>query len=258
MQHKKSFLSSMLLCSLTGMGMLLGACSPQGTPSAAPNPSPSGTPGKLVVETAVNTTVGIVAESLTPTAPLAAALPSPSGTSPQMPKTLQELGYSVKTFHDPVSGLAFDYPAGWILNAPSDEQKKAATIYTITLRSAEVTPAPKQQEGLPAGLTAIDIGIYQPGAKTLAQAIAERRKAAAQPETGEPLQVQAEEDWKLGSGLQAHRFLFDLGPTGGGTPGPDRMSSELVTLIGSRVVLVDGQGDQALFNLIAASLREER
>ena len=131
-------------------------------------------------------------------------------------------------------------------------------VYTIGLRSMSVTPTPKQQEGLPEGMTAIDFSIFKEGQgpKTLTQAINERRAAIVQPETGQPAKILSEEDWLLEGGLPAHRFLIDIGPAVNGGPGPDRVMSELVTMIKGQMVLVDGQGDQSLFNVIAASLRE--
>jgi len=171
-------------------------------------------------------------------------------------QTLQELGVPVETMADPVGGFAFEYPAGWIVTAPSDEDKKNAYIYAITLRSAVITPGPKQQEGLPEGMTAVDINVtYQGGPKTLAQAVDERRAAITQSETGRPIQILADEAWNLPGGLPAHRFLMNIGPVSAAAPGLDRLASEAVTLVNGKMVLIAGQGDLALVDAIAASLR---
>jgi len=167
---------------------------------------------------------------------------------PPVGKSLQELGYTVSTYTDPVSGFAFDYPAGWMLTDLSQEQKQNALIYTVTLRSMQVTPTPKQQEGLPAGMTAIDIGIQKNGPKTLGQAVDDRRAAAANPDNGAPAKIIVDEDWPLPGGLPAHRLML--------TVGPGQHVTEVITLIQGHLVLVSGQGDQVLINAIAASLRE--
>jgi hypothetical protein len=176
------------------------------------------------------------------------AVGSPSFAAPLFNQTLQEMGYTVSTYTDTVSGLAFDYPAGWILNDLSEEQKQNAMIYTVTLRSMQVTPTPKQQEGLPEGMTAIDISINKNGPKTLGQAVDERRAAAATPDNGTPAKITVDEDWPLRGGLPAHRLMM--------TVGPGQRVTEVITMIQGHMVLVSGQGDQALFNAIAASLRE--
>jgi hypothetical protein len=121
-------------------------------------------------------------------------------------------------------------------------------IYTVTLRSMQVTPTPKQQEGLPAGMTAIDVGIQKNGPKTLGQAVDERRAAAANPDNGAPAKITVDEDWPLAGGLPAHRLVL--------TTGSGQQVTEVIALIQGRMVLVSGQGDQALIDAIAASLRE--
>lgn len=222
-----------------------------GMEGCTPNPEPSG----ASVGSIFKPTQPLPAD---PTLPATqAAQPVPSSTSPQMPKTLQEIGIQAETYTDPIGGLAFDYPSGWTLQSPSDEQKQNAVIYTVSLRSMAMTPGPKQQDGLPEGMTAIDITLNKQGPKTLTQAINERRSAVLQSDMGQPpVQILSEEDWVLPSGLSAHRFLYDKGPASGNAPGHDQLSSDLVLMINGQMVLAHGEGDQSLFNIISASLRE--
>lgn len=234
--------------------VLIGACTSQLDPAPAAqavgSPVPTATAASALVPTATQAIASAAtsAPGEMPPAVEEPAAESPSLAAPLIGKTLQELGYSVSTYTDKVSGLAFDYPAGWMLTDLSEEQKQNAMIYTITLRSMQVTPTPKQQEGLPEGMTAIDIGIQKNGPKTLGQAVDERRAAAANPDNGAPAKIIVDEDWPLAGGLPAHRLML--------TVGPGQRVTEVITMIHGHMVLVSGQGDQALFNAIAASLRE--
>jgi hypothetical protein len=247
----QSFLRLAALVAVSSV--LIGACTAQLDPAPAAQQGntlvPTATAAVALVPTATqadslkNPTPGEMPPAVEPPASV-----SPSLAAPPVGKSLQELGYPVSTYTDKVSGLAFDYPTGWMLTDLSEEQKQNATIYSITLRSMQVTPTPKQQEGLPAGMTAIDIGIQKNGPKTLGQAVDERRAAAANPDNGAPAKITVDEDWTLAGGLPAHRLML--------TVGPGQHVTEVITMIQGQMVLVSGQGDQALINAIAASLRE--
>lgn len=160
------------------------------------------------------------------------------------------------TYTDSVAGLAFDYPANWQLTDPSAANRASALVYSFSLRSPAATPLPRMGGDLPPGMTAIDITVYNQGPRTLEQAIRERRAAMTSSDNGAPVQIQGEEDWVLAGGVPAHRFLLNLGPEVAGQPGPDRIASELVTLLNGHMVLVSGRGDMSLVNAISGSLRE--
>lgn len=246
---------------ITLMALLLSACGVQrvsrvvSRPSVDVLPGEAGGPPLNTPNTPEVKVVEMVTQTSTPVT--GADLPSPTRTPVLLHGSLSDMGLPVATYTDTVSGLAFDYPAGWKLTDVPDEDKKNAVIYSITLRSMEATSASKQQDGIPPGMTAIDVTVFKQGAKTLEQAINERRASATTTESGQPVIIALEDEWVLPDGLQAHYFLFNLGPdnasAGGGTG--DRMSSELVTIINGKMVLVSGLGDQSLFNVIAASLR---
>jgi hypothetical protein len=173
----------------------------------------------------------------------------------QMPKTLAELGIQATTFQDAYAGLALDIPSSWKITELPDELKKGSTLYSTSLRSADIPRGPKQQEGIPLGMAAVDVTVLLgDGSKTLDEAIRERRTSTLNDETPGRVTIQSEEDWVLQNGLKAHRFLFNRASTVPGTP--DEMSSLLVTVINGHVVLVSGAGDQSLFNIVAASIRE--
>ncbi len=240
-------------------------------PTVAPafaNPPLALTPEIKVVEMATQTPMGSAPSYKlpqgdptrpAPTAEIPPAdpnQPTQTSTPVALPKSLDELGIPSVTYQDKVAGFAFDYPASWLINAPAEDIQATAFLYSVTLRSADVSRGPKQQEGIPPGMAALDITVFNQDQKTLDQAIKERRAQTEQTESGQAVQIVLEEEWTLRDGTQAHRFLYNLGKEGPGDSGPDRMSSELVTVIHGRMILVVGMGDQSLFNVIAASLRE--
>jgi hypothetical protein len=252
---------------ITVLMMLLSACAPSGVqvrplpavdlPANAPGAELTGTPVVKVVEMATQTpmptktpiqqTPTTVPPQITPTTIAAAQI-----------KTLAELGIPATTYTDDVARLALDYPAEWEINAVPDEQKQASYVYTASLRSKTGTRGPKFQEGIPADMAAIDLTVFfKDGPKTLEAAINERRSASTTSESGQPVTIVLEEDWELANGLKAHRFLYNIGPEVLGSSGPDRMVSEVVTMINGRMVLVVGMGDLSLFNVVVASLREK-
>lgn len=254
-----------LVLTLTLSILLLSACQPA---VMAPMPASTEPPAQMSTPTAF---VGQVKEvtmvTQTPTPPAFSDetgvpttdpnLPTPTRTPVGLFQTLEDVGVPAATYQDQVTGLAFDYPANWIINPISDADKKSSVIYTVTLRSGEVTRGPKQQEGIPPGMTAVDVTVVKNGPKTYTQAVNERRASAANNESGQVVVIQSEEEWVLRGGLPAHHFLYNLGkdPTAGANS-PDNMSSELVTMINGQMVMVSGVGDQSLFNIVAGSLRE--
>jgi hypothetical protein len=255
----KRILTTMLIV------LLLTACVPS---SAAPAPAAVEPPNELITPTAAAPDVKEVAMAtqtpVTVTATPEASLPTlnpnqpaPTGTAVGLPKTLAELGIPSTTYRDEVAGLAFDYPSGWTINALDDDIKKTSLGYTTSLRSYMVKPGTKRSEGIPPDMAAMDVTVIMDGPKTYEQAIKERRAAATSSESGQPAKIALEEEWTLPGGLQAHRFLLNLGqdPLGGyGTQ--DKMISELVTVIDGKMVLVNGFGDLSLYNVVAASLRK--
>jgi hypothetical protein len=260
--------------------LLLSACAPQSIvvpaqpaidlPAGQPGPGANATP--VVKEVAMATLTQVPGETPATPAPSetpaqnptpepatpAGAETTPTTTVVELPKTLAELGIPATTFNDNVAGMAFEYPSSWLINELPDSVKQTSYIYTTSLRSKDGSRLPKQQEGIPADMAAIDVTvIYQNGPKTLEAAINERRSQATTSESGQPVKIVLEEDWVLANGLKAHRFLYNLGPEVMGSNGPDRLTSELVTMIHGREVLVVGMGDLSLFNVVAASLREK-
>lgn len=250
--------------------LLLTACAPVVSrtmpitavePANAPGGEVTATIQVKIVEMATRTPV-----AATPVPTLAAPtagpdLPAASGditsTPVALPQTLAELGIAYTTFEDKVGRLAFDYPSSWQVNALPDDIRRTSLTYTSSLRSVVANRGPKQQEGIPPDMAAIDVTVVMGGPKTLEQAIAEQRAAAANNEMGLPIQIALEEEWVLRDGTQAHHFLYNLGKDPlGGYGDRDKMSSQLVTIINGNMVLVNGMGDLSLFNVVAASLRQ--
>jgi hypothetical protein len=246
--------------------LILSACQPAGV-TLQPGPAVDGpaveisTPTTFVPE--VKEVEMVTQTPAVPTARPDAGLPTadpnqptPTSTPVGLPKTLEELGVPATTYQDTVTGLAFEYPASWIINPMSDEDKKTAVVYSVSLRSKIVQRGPKQQEGVPPDMAAIDVTVIKNGPKTYEQAVIERRASATNSESGRPVIIAQEEEWTLTGGLPAHRFLFNLGKDPVNDPNaPDRMASELVTMINGQMILVSGMGDQSLFDVIAGSLR---
>lgn len=261
--------------SITLFLLLLTACAPAFSqtvplpavdlPANAPGGEMTATIQVKVVEMATRTPVAV-----TPVPTLAAptggevtgvseATPVSAATSTPVAlhQTLEELGIAYTTYEDKVGGLAFDYPSSWQVNVLPDDIKRESLAYTSSLRSVVVNRGPKWQEGIPPDMAAIDVTVVMDGPKTLEQAIAERRAAAADNEMGLPIQIALEEEWVLRDGTKAHRFLYNLGKDPlGGYGDRDKISSQLVTIINGNMVLVNGMGDLSLFNVVAASLRQ--
>ena len=257
-----------LLC-LTLFLLLLTACAPvasQPMPLPAVDVPPVGADGaappavatqEKIVEMATQTPeeATLPATAAAPTTDL--NQPTSTSTSVALPKTLEELGLPVATYEDKVAGLALDYPANWEINALPDDVKQDSMAYTASLRSPHADRGPKQQEGIPPDMGAIDLTVINNGPKTLEQAVAERRAATTTNEAGLTIQTVAEEEWVLREGLLAHRFLYNLGKDPiGGYGDRDKMSTELVTIINGKMVLVSGMGDLSLFSAIVSSLRQ--
>ncbi len=211
-------------------------------------PPPTITPAVKVATLVVATPAPQTPESSFPT--------TPTSRSYQLPKTLDEIGIPPATYTDSFAGLALDYPSGWIVTDLSNEAKQDAAVYTVSFRSAQPQTTFKSQEVVDPTISSIDLTIFLRDSKTLQQAIEERRDQDQQSATGQPIRIQLEEDWTLRSGLQAHRFLLNLGNSGEGTR--DQLVSELVTVLNGKMVLLTGRGDLGLFNVIAVSLRETR
>lgn len=206
----------------------------------------TGTPEVKVATLVAETPTSVETFTINPPIPITETL--------QLPKTLEELGIPYITYTDSFAGLAIEYPTGWIITDMSDDVKKDAWAYTVSVRSGEPEAVFKSQNLEDASIASIDITIFIQDVKTLEQAIDERRAQLQQSESGQPVVIQSEEDWTLRSGLKARRFLINLGNTGEGTR--DQLVSELVTIIRGKMVLVTGMGDLSLFNGIAVSLRE--
>lgn len=227
---------------------------------AVPPSAPSIAPEVKIVNLVTQTPVSVeqTPESVSATMSTALATPTTTGTAPALPaKTLADLGFKVATYQDTQAGFTFDYPANWLLTPISDADKANARIYSASLRSYEKQALPKQQDGIPPDMAAIDVTVTKDGPKTLEQAINERRSAATQSESGQPIQIVSEEDWVLRGGLKAHRLLYNLGKDlTAGSDSSDRLSSEMITIVNGHMILVSGFGDQSLFDVIASTLLE--
>lgn len=214
-------------------------------------------PGPLTIEATRTPGVKVVTLVTEPPAPAETStfnMPTPTAVPFQLPKTLDELGIPKTTYTDQITGMAVDYPTGWLITEPNDQDKQNAMVYSITFRSKQPPTTPKNQDLMDPDITAIDVTVFNQGPKSLDQAINERRAQATQSETGQSILIQSDEDWTLRGGLKAHRFLYNLGNNGAGTR--DQLISELVTMVNGKMVLVSGRGDMSLFNIFAASLRE--
>lgn len=255
----KSLLTIILLI------LLLTACAPV-PPQTMVLPANEGpaapgmeitTPQVKVVEMATLTSVPTTLPTMVAEPTIDPNVPTPTGVPVALPQTLEELGIPATTYEDKVAGLAIDYPATWEINALPEDIRIASKGYTASLRSPYPDRGPKQQEGIPPDMAAIDLTVIADGPTTLEQAIAERRAATTTNEFGLTIQIALEEEWVLRDGTVAHRFLYNLGKDPlGGYGDRDKLTSELVTIINGKMVLVSGMGDLSLFNVVAASLRQ--
>ncbi len=250
--------------------LLLAACTPvvvQRGPLPAdippgeaggPPTDPTSTLQEKVVQLATQTPVPTLPPvDLSPTPTTVESQPTPAGTSAASPKTLAELGITMSTFEDKVTGLAFDYPAEWIVIALPDAEKKNSIVYTTSVRSPAKKEQKKFQDAIPPDMVAVDVTVYNESPRTLEQAIAERRAAVTTSETGQPIKIVTDEDITLSGGLKAHRFVYNLGKDPiAGYGDRDKLNIELVTVINDHMVMVHGMGDLSLFDTVFTSLRE--
>lgn len=204
--------------------------------------------------------VAIACSSPTPVPPtIVPTLPQPTLAAPTVPAptleaappTLQatqptpapefDLG-ETKTYRDTVAGFEFDYPATWNMTPVSDEIKKSSIIYAATFYSWE--PKSVSAEGIPAGETKIDVGVYNKAATSPEAALEFRKQEFANSDLGHT--ILSEQAVTLPSGLKATRLQVK-----------DRFgeSSELITALNGNMILFGGVGDYALLDAIGRTLR---
>ncbi|MCC6616770.1 MAG: hypothetical protein IT320_25070 [Anaerolineae bacterium] len=144
-----------------------------------------------------------------------------------------------ETYTDTLSGIAFDYPAGWTVSPPPPAD---AVAYAITLASYDfLDPNAPGVGGLPPGVTKVDVAFSAPGST-----VAEVRD-------------QLETD--ISGGFVT--LIDEQQRTFGDTPalfirGQDTFNTEFTQIIreiGGRAVQITQYGDGDALELIASSMR---
>ena len=205
--------------------VVLSACEPHAAASDRPVVS---TPTTTRAATA--TAIPAQPPSATPTIPSSTATATRSGES---------LG---ATYRNKTVGFELNYATSWHIYDVSAEIEKNSKAYSVVLTSWQ--PQPGGGQGIPAGGTKVDISVIESSAKTLQEAIAERKeqmKAATPSE-----RILSEQEWILAGGLRAMRWQ---------TESASGQVAVVVTFINGRTVMLNGLGNVWAFDQIARTLR---
>jgi hypothetical protein len=147
------------------------------------------------------------------------------------------------TYQDALGGFALDYPVGWHLYDVSPEIKEQSVIYSAVLTSWE--PVEGGGEGIPPDGTKVDVTVFKAEVANLEAAVAERRQQlAAEPPA--PI-ILSEEAWSLAGGLPTLRWRLQSERAG--------ESTEVITVINRKTVLITGLGNLALAEAVARTLQ---
>src|SRR5690606_9631840 len=137
---------------------------------------------------------------------------------------------------DTLVGFAFEYPVGWTI--PREAPRPEALAYAITIASYDYYNAGPGGDGVPSGVTKIDIAVA-PAQETLESVLEKNRHGDSQ--SGSPISEETQ------------RTLVD------GTPAvyqhiDNQAGYEvfvLVTIIHGRVVIIGAHGEKAYFEIVA-------
>lgn len=148
----------------------------------------------------------------------------------------------VTRYVDETAGVALLYPSGWSVLDIDRAAKEESIAYAVTFLSWE--PEEGGQGGIPEGATKFDlVVIADTTATSLEEAIAERREQMASMEP--PETILAEERVRLGSGLEAVRWLVES---------RDEQAVVYLTFVGGQMIMISGLGDFAIIDAIGQTL----
>ncbi len=200
---------------------LLTACTPA-KPDVAPTPlSPTAVPA-VVIATIAPTTV----PAAVPTTP-------PVSTPTDIPAAAP--AFAATTYRDEAAGFELDYPADWTLDPSSQVGVRGGQALLL---SPGTTPAT-----LASGGTRVAIVTYLWDPKNDIAAYVAQRKLAWD---ASGFAIVNEEQWQLADGRTAYNFAVKT---------PDVATFFLLTTVGEDYLQIGGEGDLALIETIARTLR---
>ncbi|MDX1687235.1 MAG: hypothetical protein R3248_04555 [Candidatus Promineifilaceae bacterium] len=147
----------------------------------------------------------------------------------------------VATYEDQAAGFALDYPAGWYIVDVAPEIKASANNYTISFLSWQ--PAAGGAQGIPEHGTKVDVSVLPGPVATLQKAATAWKEQTA----ADPAQtILSEATTTTAGGLEAVRWSVQ-----------SSFGRVLVimTVVDGRPILLSGQGDEALVEWMAHTLR---
>lgn len=218
---------------------LLTACTPA-KPDVAPataTVAPTAVPAATIAATVAPTPVP-AATTVAPTAvPAASTIVTPTlppvHTPADLPATA--LAFVPATYRDEAAGFELDYPADWTLDPSSQVGVRGGQALLL---SPGTTP-----ETLASGGTRVAIVTYLWDPKNDIAAYVAQRKLAWD---ASGFAIVKEEQWQLADGRTAYNFAVKT---------PDVAAFFLLTTVGEDYLQIAGEGDLALIETIARTLR---
>jgi hypothetical protein len=165
-------------------------------------------------------------------------LPTPETASEPTTAPVAEatqLSFTPATYTDESAGFALDYPADWTLDPSSQIGVRGGQALLL---SPGTTP-----ETLADGGTRISITTYIWDPKNNLEAYVAQRKVAWD---ASGFAITREEQWQLADGRTAYVFVVNT---------PEQPTFTLLTTIGEDYLQIGGDGDAALVEEIAHTLR---
>ena len=208
---------------LPALLLMLAAC---GAPN---NAEPTAMPEPTTVPT-------VAAPAEMPAEPTAAPTEAAASEPTAVPVAeAPQLSFTPTTYQDESAGFALEYPADWTLDSSSQVGVRGGQALLL---SPGATP-----ETLTDGGTRVSIVTYQWDPKNDLDAWVAQRKTAWD---ASGFAIEREETWQLPDGRAAQVFVIDT---------PERPSFFLLTTAGEDYLQIGGDGDLALIEEIARTLR---
>jgi hypothetical protein len=169
-----------------------------------------------------------------PTPETATSEPASEPTTAPVIETTQ-LSFTPATFTDESAGFELDYPAEWTLDPSSQVGTRGGQALLL---SPGTTP-----ETVADGGTRVSVTTYLWDPKNDLDAYVAQRKVAWD---ASGFAITREEQWQLADGRTAYVFVTQM---------PEQPSFTLFTTIGEDYLQISGEGDLALVEEIAHTLR---
>jgi hypothetical protein len=211
--------------------LVLVAC---GSPGRA-EPTAATTAIQKIAPTITPTIVSTVAPTPEPPTPETASEPLTEPVATELVTDTAQLSFTPATYIDESAGFELDYPAEWTLDPSSQIGVRGGQALLL---SPGTTP-----ETLADGGTRVSITTYIWDPKNDLDAYVAQRKVAWD---ASGFAIAREEQWQLADGRIAYVFVVQM---------PEEPTFTLFTTIGDDYLQIGGDGDLALVEEIAYTLR---